>query len=164
MLIEFEKPLRRMLRADIRVDTYLPDTLGTVRADEGQLLQALTSLVANAQEAMPQGGVLTLTLADVSLGKMDLAAHPEVVPGPYVLLTVSDNGCGMDSAMQAHLFEPFFSTKGLGRGLGLAAPYGIVKQHGGHIWVASASGEGTTFSIYLPRVADVPGVPGSAWP
>jgi PAS domain S-box-containing protein len=148
----FEKLLRRTVREDIRIDLRLPDTLGSVRADVGQIEQVLMNLAVNAQDAMTDGGVITVSLSDVRLDEAFVARHPGSSAGAFVELVVGDTGCGMDTATLERLFEPFFTTKapGVGTGLGLSTAYGIVKQHGGYILVASKPGRGTTFTIYLP--------------
>ncbi len=127
------------------------------RADSSLLEQILLSLVTNARDAMPAGGMVTLWTEDAVLEMTDVLAHPEdeVVPGPYVLLAVSDTGIGMDPLTASRIFQPFFTTKpiGQGKGLGLSMVYGIVKQHGGHIQVSSARGQGATIRVYLPAVS-----------
>ncbi len=122
---------------------------GMVHADQGQLEQVILNLAANARDAMPNGGVLTITLQ----GYTSNAPEQQVPPGDYILLSVADTGTGMDLDTQSRVFEPFFTTKKTGSGLGLSTVYGIVKQSGGHITVDSEPGVGSTFSIYLPRVA-----------
>jgi len=147
--------LRRAFRPNVRVLVNLPATLQMVRADASQLEQALMNLAANAQEAMPAGGTLTITMEDVHLDGTGLGGPAGLAKGPYVKLTVHDTGSGMDPATQSRLFEPFFSTKRTGKttGLGLATVYGIVSQHGGGVDVSSEAGVGTTFRIFLPAAA-----------
>ena len=152
---EIEKMLNRIIGEDIELATTLDSTLRRVKADEGQIEQVILNLAVNARDAMPDGGKLLIETKNIQIDERFAASFPyPVKAGAYVLLSVSDSGMGMDSTTQAHMFEPFFTTKekGKGTGLGLATVYGIVKQSGGYIDVASELGRGTTFKIYLPRV------------
>jgi len=146
----FERLLRRTIRENIRVKMELASELPTIRADRGQVEQVIMNLAVNAQDAMPDGGELVLKTALVELDAAFVEAHRGAVEGPHVLLAVSDTGCGMEEEVLEKIFEPFFTTKSAGTGLGLATVYGIVKQHGGSIWVSSEPGKGTTVSCYFP--------------
>jgi two-component system cell cycle sensor histidine kinase/response regulator CckA len=145
-----EKMLQRLLGEDVQLSTDLHPELGKVKIDPGQLEQVIVNLAVNARHAMPSGGRLRLCTEPLKVTAESPAPHADVPPGTYVLLTVADSGLGMDAATQARVFEPFFSTKGEGTGLGLSTAYGIVRQSGGQIFVSSAPGQGACFSIYLP--------------
>ncbi len=153
-----EKIFRRLIGANIDLATSLAPNLGKVQVDPGGIEQVLLNLVVNARDAMPAGGFLTLETQNVELGPPP-TDRPDAPTGPYVLLAVSDTGCGMDEATRAQIFEPFFTTKepDKGTGLGLAMVHGLIEQSGGHIEVYSEAGCGTTFKIYLPRVEGPPG-------
>jgi CheY-like chemotaxis protein len=138
-----------MVGAEIQV-ILRNGSVGMVNADQGQLEQVILNLAANARDAMPHGGVLRIKLENYT----STGAASEVPAGDYILLSVEDNGIGMDPEIQSRIFEPFFTTKRTGSGLGLSTVYGIVKQSGGHITVHSELGSGATFNIYLPRVAN----------
>jgi PAS domain S-box-containing protein len=148
--------LQRLIGEDVQLVARHGPAVGNVRADPGQLEQVVVNLVVNARDAMPEGGRITLETADFELGPQEARAQIGVRPGRYVMLAVSDTGCGMSAEVLSHLFEPFFTTKGPGKGtgLGLSTIYGIVKQAGGHVRVESAVGAGSTFRVYLPRVED----------
>ncbi|MGD0019557.1 MAG: ATP-binding protein [Candidatus Limnocylindrales bacterium] len=147
--------LRRLLGEDIEITAVLDGHLGIVQADPGQIQQVLVNLTVNARDAMPEGGRLVIETANQVIADEYVSTRPEISAGRYVTLSVTDTGTGMSDEVLSHLFEPFFTTKpqGSGTGLGLATCHGIVKQSGGHIWVHSELGQGTTVTILLPQAA-----------
>jgi CheY-like chemotaxis protein len=151
---DMERLLRPLIGEDIELSTQLAPDLGCTRADAGQLEQVIMNLVVNAKDAMPDGGKLCIRTASVTLDDSYRPENTLIKNGPYVMISVSDSGHGMDRETQARIFEPFFTTKeqGKGTGLGLSTVYGIIKQSGGYVFVQSEPGTGTAFTIYLPRV------------
>jgi PAS domain S-box-containing protein len=149
---EMAKMLPRLLGEDIELQSRLSAGIGEVKADQGQIEQVIMNLAVNARDAMPGGGRLLISTEQIFMDSDQALKRSPMIPGSYILLSVSDTGTGMDRQTQAHIFEPFFTTKerGRGTGLGLATVYGFVKQIGGYVWVESAPGAGSTFSIYLP--------------
>jgi len=151
-----EGMLRRLIGEDIVLEIVHAPDLRRVMADPGQIEQVILNLAVNARDAMPKGGVLTIATANETLAAPLATPGGTLAPGPYVTISVSDTGVGMEPATLEHLFEPFFTTKAVGKGtgLGLSTCYGIIRQSGGDIWVRSAPGQGTTFRIFLPGLAE----------
>jgi signal transduction histidine kinase len=158
MVLDLEKMLTRLIGEDITLVTKVAAEIPTVRADRGQIEQVLVNLVVNSRDAMPKGGRITIESFTVRLDATYAQSRSDVVPGDYVMISVSDTGHGMTADIQSHLFEPFFTTKdrSRGTGLGLATSYGIVKQSRGHIAAYSEPGVGTTMRVYLPCVHQLP--------
>ncbi|HEX2910149.1 MAG TPA: PAS domain S-box protein [Chloroflexia bacterium] len=153
---EMYRLLTRLIGEDVKLELDLDPSEGKIKADQGQLEQVVINLAVNARDAMPEGGVLRLKTARVTLSKEAVQQYEDIRPGRYILLTMQDSGMGMAEETVKHIFEPFFTTKepGHGTGLGLATVYGIVRQSGGFIEVQSRTGEGTSFYIYLPEVEE----------
>jgi two-component system cell cycle sensor histidine kinase/response regulator CckA len=149
-----EPMLNQLIGDNMGLTVKLDPAAGHIRADAGQIDQIIVNLVVNARDAMPDGGTVTIETGNVSFDERYTMEHFDALPGPYVLLAVSDTGTGMDRATREHIFEPFFTTKEVGRGtgLGLATTYGIVHQAGGHVWLYSEPGHGSIFKLYFPRV------------
>ena len=144
--------LQQLLGPRCILEQRLAPDIGRVLGDPGQLEQIIANLVINARDAMPAGGRVVVATANVERDEAFTRLHPGSVPGPYVSLTVEDTGSGIDRSIIERIFEPYFTTKEHGTGLGLATVYGIVKQSGGYVSVESAAGRGTTFSVDLPRI------------
>jgi len=156
LVVNLEKMLRRLIGEHIALTTRLEAEPGVIKVDPAQLEQVLMNLAVNARDAMSDGGKLTIETSNIYLDDAYCRLHSELAPGNYVMLSISDTGCGMDEKTEENIFEPFFTTKepGKGTGLGLSTVYGIVKQSGGHIGFYSQLQKGTTFNIYIPMAAD----------
>jgi two-component system, cell cycle sensor histidine kinase and response regulator CckA len=157
LLADLKDMLQRLIGENITLMIVPAKDGGRIMADPGQIEQVVMNLAVNARDAMANGGRLTIETRDVELDEASAAEHPSLQPGPHVSLAISDTGGGMDEATRVQIFDPFFTTKesGKGTGLGLSTVYGIIKQSGGSIGVSSELGMGSTFTIYLPLVADV---------
>jgi signal transduction histidine kinase/CheY-like chemotaxis protein len=158
VVVAIEPMLMQTLGENIELTVRHGAQRGSVQADPGQIEQVIVNLAVNARDAMPDGGRLTIEVADMELNGSSGEEHPDVTPGSYVMLSVTDTGTGMDEATRLRIFDPFFTTKpaGEGTGLGLATTYGTVRQSNGFIWVESEPGEGSTFKVFLPRIVADP--------
>jgi PAS domain S-box-containing protein len=156
LILDMDKMIRRLLTESIEVITIPKPDIFPVKVDPGLFQQVLMNLVVNARDAMPGGGKLVIETKNIFIDEKYITEHVGVAPGDYVMIAVTDNGCGMTEEVKSRIFEPFFTTKSVGKGtgLGLATSYGIVEQAGGHIRVYSEPGHGTTFKIYLPRAVE----------
>jgi len=145
---------QRLIGEDIELAISLDPLLGRIMADPAQIQQVIINLIVNARDAMSDGGKLEITTKNIEIDERAAAAHPDAVPGRYVLMTVTDTGIGMNEETMQRIFDPFFTTKrqDAGTGLGLAMVYGVVRQNGGWIEVSSQPGQGASFRIYLPRI------------
>ena len=152
---DFEKMIRRMIGEHIEMVIIRTDTPSAAKVDVAQINQVLLNLAVNAREAMPEGGRLMVELCRARLDSDHILPHGDAVPGDYIVLSVTDTGIGMSEDVARNIFEPFYTTKRSGTGLGLSVVYGIVRQHGGFLTVESAVGKGTTFKVYLPSEEDV---------
>jgi two-component system cell cycle sensor histidine kinase/response regulator CckA len=156
LVTDMGKMLRRLIGMHIELTTNLAMELGQVKAEQSQIEQVIVNLVVNARDAMPEGGELLIETSNLDVNENLASSLPFLQPGPYVLLTVTDTGVGMDANTRRHIFEPFFTTKGPGKGtgLGLATVYGVAKQSGGGVTVDSEPGKGSTFKIFLPQTQE----------
>ena len=156
VVTNLEKLLHRLIGEDVNLVVSLAPGLGHIHVDPGQVEQVLMNLSVNARDAMPRGGKLVIETQNVDFIGSAVGRPLSMQPGSYVMLVVNDTGCGMDDYTRSHVFEPFFTTKehGKGTGLGLSTVYGIVKQANGEILLDSKQDQGTTFTIYFPRVQD----------
>lgn len=156
LVTDMGKMLRRLIGMHIELTAKLATDLGQVKAEQSRIEQVIVNLVVNARDAMPEGGKLLIETSNLDVNESLASSFPFLQPGPYVLLTVTDTGVGMDDSTRRHIFEPFFTTKGPGKGtgLGLATVYGVVKQSGGSVIVDSEPGKGSTFKIFLPRTQE----------
>jgi PAS domain S-box-containing protein len=157
IVTNMNRMLRRLIGENIELITVPGEGLGKVKADPGQIEQVIVNLALNARDAMPKGGKLLVETMNAVLTESEIREHSDIPPGPYVKIVFRDNGVGMDPEIVSHIFEPYFTTKdvGKGSGLGLATVYGIIRQSGGDIRVRSEPGKGTTFTIWLPRTEEV---------
>jgi two-component system, cell cycle sensor histidine kinase and response regulator CckA len=156
IVLNMDKLVRRLMSETIEMKTRIDKKLGAVKADPGQIEQVILNLIVNARDAMPEGGKLLIETSNVEFDSVVAPDQAPIKSGAYVMVSVTDTGVGISADTLPHIFEPFYTTKesSRGTGLGLSTVYGIVKQSGGHIFVSSEPGRGTTFKVYLPRVED----------